>query len=157
MKTLYQDDRAVSIAVGFILTFTITILTFTAIMNSSYLLMEQTEENVMREEFEIHGNNIALQLTEMDTMILIANSTGGSVEEMRSELLLPLKIANEYYDVEFSNSTSTIIFESKGRDQTRSEVPYNLESTNIESKTISSAAGDHYLLYNSTANLIEIY
>ncbi|MBP2031031.1 hypothetical protein J2755_001979 [Methanohalophilus levihalophilus] len=157
MKKFYQDDSAVSIAVGFILTFTITILTFTAIMNSSYLMMEQTEENVMREEFEIHGNNIALQLTEMDAMILIADSTGGSVEEMQSELLLPLTIASEYYTVEFSNSTSIIIFESKGRDQTRSEVPYNLESSNIESKTITSASGDHYLLYNSTSNLIEVY
>ncbi|MDK2892704.1 hypothetical protein [Methanohalophilus sp.] len=157
MKNLYQDDRAVSIAVGFILTFTITILTFTAIMQSSYFMTEQTEENVMREEFEIHGNNIALQLTEMDTMIYVVNNTGGDVEEMRLEMLLPLTIANEYYSVEFSNSTSVIIFESKGRAQTRSEVPYNLEHASIESKTINSAAGDHYLLYNSTANLIEIY
>ncbi len=157
MKRLYNDDSAVSIAIGFILTFAITILTFTAVMHSSYVMMEQTEQKVMREEFEIHGQNIALQLTKIDTIVRIVDNTGGEVNEIRRDIELPLRIANNYYNIEFSDQAPKIIFESNERYETRVEIPYNLENTNISNKTISSASGDHYLLYNRTANLIEVY
>ncbi|MDA0525212.1 DUF7266 family protein [Methanococcoides alaskense] len=157
MKQLYTDNKAVSTSVGFILTFVITIITFILVMQSSYGLMDQAEHTVMREEFEIHGNNIALQLTKIDTMVGIVNNGGGEIVEHRSELMVPIKIANEYYYVEFSNQTREIIFESNERSETRVQVAFDIENTNIMSTTLSSASGDHFLLYNSTSNVIEIY
>jgi len=157
MKQLYTDNKAVSTSIGFILTFVITIITFILVMQSSYGLMDQAEHTVMREEFEIHGNNIALQLTKIDTMVGIVNNGGGEIIDHRSELMIPIRIANEYYYVEFSNQTREIIFESNERSETRVQVAFDIENTNIMSTTLSSASGDHFLLYNSTSNVIEIY
>jgi hypothetical protein len=157
MKQFYTDNKAVSTSIGFILTFVITIITFILVMQSSYGLMDQAEHTVMREEFEIHGNNIALQLTKIDTMVGVVNSSGGDIIDYRSELMIPIRIANEYYYVEFSNQTREIIFESNERSETRVQVAFNIENTNIMSTTLSSASGDHFLLYNSTSNMIEIY
>lgn len=157
MKRLYTDNKAVSTSVGFILTFVITIITFLLVMQSSYGLMDQAEHTVMREEFEIHGNNIALQLTKIDTMVGVVNNGGGEIIDHRSELMIPIRIANEYYYVEFSNQTREIIFESNERSETRVQVAFDIENTNIMSTTLSSASGDHFLLYNSTSNVIEIY
>jgi len=157
MKQFYTDNKAVSTSIGFILTFVITIITFILVMQSSYGLMDQAEHTVMREEFEIHGNNIALQLTKIDTMVGIVNNGGGEIIDHRSELMIPIRIANEYYYVEFSNQTREIIFESNERSETRVQVAFDIENTNIMSTTLSSASGDHFLLYNSTSNVIEIY
>ena len=157
MKQLYTDSKAVSTSTGFILTFVITIITFILVMQSSYGLMDQAEHTVMREEFEIHGNNIALQLTKIDTMVGLVNNGGGEIIDHRSELMIPIRIANEYYYVEFSNQTREIIFESNERSETRVQVAFDIENTNIMSTTLSSASGDHFLLYNSTSNVIEIY
>ncbi|MCD4806291.1 MAG: hypothetical protein K8R13_01725 [Methanococcoides sp.] len=157
MKQLYTDSKAVSTSIGFILTFVITIITFILVMQSSYGLMDQAEHTVMREEFEIHGNNIALQLTKIDTMVGLVNNGGGEIIDHRSELMIPIRIANEYYYVEFSNQTREIIFESNERSETRVQVAFDIENTNIMSTTLSSASGDHFLLYNSTSNVIEIY
>jgi hypothetical protein len=157
MNRFYTDNKAVSTSVGFILTFVITIITFLLVMQSSYGLMDQAEHTVMREEFEIHGNNIALQLTKIDTMVGVVNNGGGEIIGHRSELMIPIRIANEYYYVEFSNQTREIIFESNERSETRVQVAFDIENTNIMSTTLSSASGDHFLLYNSTSNVIEIY
>ncbi|NPE28215.1 hypothetical protein HNV12_09655 [Methanococcoides sp. SA1] len=157
MKRFYTDNKAVSTSVGFILTFVITIITFLLVMQSSYGLMDQAEHTVMREEFEIYGNNIALQLTKIDTMVGVVNNGGGEIIDHRSELMIPIRIANEYYYVEFSNQTREIIFESNERSETRIQVAFDIENANIMSTTLSSASGDHFLLYNSTSNVIEIY
>ncbi|WP_305065705.1 hypothetical protein, partial [Methanococcoides sp.] len=115
------------------------------------------EHTIMREEFEIRGNNVALQLTKIDTMIGVVNNGGGNMIDLRSELILPLRIANEYYYVEFSNQSREVIFESNERSETRVQIAFEIENTNILSTTLSSASGDHFLLYNSTTNMIEIY
>lgn len=157
MKQLFHDNKAVATSVGFILTFSITVITFVLVMNASYDMMDQAEHTVMREEFEIHGNNIALQLTEMETIVNITSNAGGEVDEIRYEILLPLKVANEYYYVEFSNQTNEMIFESHGRAETRVKIPYEMRNIQLMGTTISSAAGEHYMIYNSTANMVEIY
>ncbi|SES66611.1 hypothetical protein SAMN04488587_0436 [Methanococcoides vulcani] len=157
MKQIFHDNKAVATSVGFILTFSITVITFVLVMNASYNMMDQAEHTVMREEFEIHGNNIALQLTEMETIVNITNTAGGEVDEIKYEMLLPLKVANDYYSVEFSNQTNEMIFESHGRDETRVKIPYEMRNIQLMSTTISSASEEHYMIYNSTANMVEIY
>ncbi|AKB85754.1 hypothetical protein [Methanococcoides methylutens] len=156
MKQIFHDNRAVATSVGFILTFSITVITFLLVMNASYDMMEQAEHTVMREEFEIHGNNIALQMTEMETIINTNKEAGGSIGEIRYEILLPLKVANDYYSVEFSNSSKEMTFESHGRAVTRVKIPFELQTIGLMDTTISSASGEHYMTYNSTADKLEI-
>ncbi|MEL4305502.1 DUF7266 family protein [Methanococcoides sp. LMO-2] len=155
MKQIFHDNEAVATSVGFILTFSITVITFLLVMNASYDMMDQAEHTVMREEFEIHGSNIALQITEIETLVNTSQNIGGEVGEIRYEMVLPLKVANDYYSVDFS--TDEMIFESHGRDETRVKIPYEARNINVTPTTISSASEEHFMTYNSTSNMIEIY
>ncbi|MCL7410922.1 MAG: hypothetical protein M8350_03810 [Methanosarcinaceae archaeon] len=156
-RDILNDDNAVSISIGFILTFTITVIAFLMIMQTFYGMLYQAEHTVLRAEFEIHGNDIAVQLTNIDTIVNVSLSSGGSIGEIRYEVSLPDKIAGSYYSVEFSNLTSEIIFGSDDRLETIAKIPYVTQTTTVSSTKIYSAAGEHYLLYNPSTNLIEVY
>ena len=156
-RDILNDDNAVSISVGFILTFSITVIAFLMIMQTFYGMLYQAEHTVLREEFEIHGNDIAVQLTNIDTIVNVTLSSGGDIGEIRYDVSLPDKIAGSYYSVEFSNLTSEITFNSDDRLETTVKIPYVTQTTIVSSTKIYSAAGEHYLLYNPSTNLIEVY
>ncbi len=156
-RDILNDDNAVSVSIGFILTFSITVIAFLMIIQAFYGMLYQTEHTVLREEFEIHGNDIAVQLTNIDTIVNVTLSSGGNIGEIRYDVSLPDKIAGSYYSIEFSNSTREIIFESDDRLETTAKIPYATQTTTVSSTKIYSAAGEHYLLYNSSTNLIEVY
>lgn len=158
-RDIINDENAVSISIGFILTFSITVIAFIMIMNTFYGMMYQAEHTVLREEFEIHGNDIAIQLMNIDTIVNITLSSGGSVNEIRYDISFPDKIAGSYYSVEFTNSSSgsEMIFGSDDRLETIVRIPYATQTTDVVPTIIYSAAGEHYLSYNSSNNLIEVY
>jgi hypothetical protein len=156
-RDILNDESAVSISVGFILTFSITVIAFLMIMQTFYGMLYQAEHTVLREEFEIHGNDIAVQLTNIDTIVNVTLSSGGDIGEIRYDVSLPDKIAGSYYSVEFSNLTSEITFNSDDRLETTAKIPYVTQTTTVSSTKIYSAAGEHYLLYNPSTNLIEVY
>lgn len=156
-RDILNDENAVSISVGFILTFSITVIAFLMIMQTFYGMLYQAEHTVLREEFEIHGNDIAVQLTNIDTIVNVTLSSGGDIGEIRYDVSLPDKIAGSYYSVEFSNLTSEITFNSDDRLETTAKIPYITQTTTVSSTKIYSAAGEHYLLYNPSTNLIEVY
>ena len=156
-RDILNDENAVSISIGFILTFSITVIAFLMIMQTFYGMLYQAEHTVLREEFEIHGNDIAVQLTNIDTIVNVSLSSGGSIGEIRYDISLPDKIAGSYYSVEFSNDTSEIIFGSDDRLETTAKIPYVTQTTTVSSTKIYSAAGEHYLSYNPSTNLIEVY
>ena len=156
-RDILNDENAVSISIGFILTFTITVIAFLMIMQTFYGMLYQAEHTVLREEFEIHGNDIAVQLTNIDTIVNGTLNSGGNIGTIRYDVSLPDKIAGSYYSVEFSNLTNEIIFNSDDRLETTAKIPYVTQTTTVSSTTIYSAAGEHYLLYNPSTNLIEVY
>ncbi|MBN2109794.1 MAG: hypothetical protein JW705_01720 [Methanosarcinaceae archaeon] len=156
MRTLAKDDNAVSLSIGFILTFSITILVLVTILSSFYTLMDQAEQKVMRDEFEIHGNDIAVKITTIDTIAGAAMRSGSDIGELRYELSLPDKIAGKQYLIEFSNTTNDIIFSSEERDETRVKIPYSTDGTTLLSTTLYSSTGEYQIIYNPDANTIEI-
>jgi len=156
-RDLLNDDDAVSVSVGFILTFSVTVIAFILILQSFYGMMDNAEQTVMREEFEIHGNDIAVQLTNIDTIVNVTGQASGSAQEICYDILLPDKIAGQYYSIEFSNVSREIIFESEGRKETMVKIPYTTQTTYVASATIYSAAGEHYLSYNPATDLIEVH
>ena len=158
-RDIINDENAVSISIGFILTFSITVIAFIMIMNTFYGMIYQAEHTVLREEFEIHGNDIAVQLTNIDAIVNTTLSSGGSIDEIRYGISLPDKIAGSYFSVEFTNgsSGSEMIFGSDDRLETIAKIPYSTPTTDVTSTTIYSAAGEHYLLYNSSTNSIEVH
>ncbi len=156
MRQFRNDERAVSISVGFILTFTITVLTMIVVVNSFYTMMDRAEQSIMRDEFEIHGNDMALQLSNIDTAVQITRNAGGEVGSFFFQLPLPDEIAGQQYSMEISNQTNEIIFESHGKDATRVKVPYKVHQTNVASVKLFSGSDDFILHYDPASNMIEI-
>lgn len=157
IKEILKDDSAVSVSMGFILTFTITVLAMVMVMNTFFAMTDNTEHSVMAEQSEIYGNGIALQIMNIDTMANFSSKAGMSPGEIRRDLELPDKIAGQHYSVEFSNTTNEITFSSQKSGDVLTKVEFVNLTTGVESTTIYSAAGEHYLLYNPTTNIIEVH
>ncbi|TFH44435.1 MAG: hypothetical protein E4G94_03860 [ANME-2 cluster archaeon] len=156
-RDLLNDENSVSISIGFILTFGITVIAFIMIMNSFYSMMGQAEHTVMREEFEILGNDISVQLTNVDTIVGNTSNAGSNTQEIRYDLSLPDKVAGQYYSIGFSNQSREIIFCSHEKSETTVKIPYATRTVDVASTTIYSAAGSHYLLYSPATNIIEVH
>ncbi len=157
IRSFVRDDRAVSISVGFILTFTITFVTMIVLVSSFHSMMDSAEHTVMRNEFEIHGNEISLQISNIDTAISITNSMGGRVDDMSYQLKLPDTIANKQYSVEFSDNPKEIIFEADGREETRIKVSYTTQELSLKPAKLYSGSNKFLMIYNSTSKMIEIH
>ncbi|QLC48773.1 hypothetical protein HWN40_00005 [Methanolobus zinderi] len=156
MRSLTDDENAVSISIGFILTFSITVLVLVTILTSFYSLMDQAEQTVMRDEYEIHGNDIAVKITTIDTMAGNAIRSGSDIGEIRYSLSLPEKIAGQTYSIEFSNTTNDIVFASEDRDETRVKIPFSTEDTTVLPTTLYSSKSEYSIVYNPDARTIEI-
>ncbi|KXS40979.1 MAG: hypothetical protein AWU59_2308 [Methanolobus sp. T82-4] len=156
MRRLTDDENAVSISIGFILTFSITVLVLVTILTSFYSLMDQAEQTVMRDEYEIHGNDIAVKITTIDTMAGNAIRSGSDIGEIRYSLSLPEKIAGQTYSIEFSNTTNDIVFASEDRDETRVKIPFSTEDTTVLPTTLYSSKSEYSIVYNPDARTIEI-
>ncbi|WP_407355029.1 hypothetical protein [Methanolobus sp. WCC5] len=156
LRKLKDDDDAVSISIGFILTFSITVLMLVTILSSFYTLMDQAEQKVMRDEFEIHGNDIAVRIATIDTMVGCADDSGSHIWEVRYELSLPQKIAGKPYSIKFDNSSADIVFVSEERENTKIKVPYYADNTIVISTTLHSPKGEYLMTYSPATNSITI-
>ncbi|TGC07298.1 DUF7266 family protein [Methanolobus halotolerans] len=156
MKGLSGDENAVSVPIGFILTFSITVLVLVVTLTSFYSMMDQAEQTVMRDEFEIHGSDIAVRIAAIDTTVAIAEDAGSGIQEISYRLSLPDRIAGKEYSIEFSNITNDIIIASEERDETRVKVPYSTEDTTVTPTTLYSSKGEYLIVYNPITNTIDI-
>lgn len=156
IRQFRDDEKAVSISVGFILTLSITVITMVVVINSFYGMIDRAEQTIMRDEFEIHGNDMALQISNIDATVQITRNAGGELGSFFFELPLPDEIAGQQYSMEISNQTSEIIFESHGKDATRVKVPYKIHETEIASVKLYSGSDDFILHYDPASDMIII-
>jgi hypothetical protein len=152
-KNLIKNEDAVSITVGFILTLSITVLVFSAIMLSFYTLTQQSEKSAMRGSFEILGSGLAIRITIMDTLINTTSNYGGTVNSLEYEFSIPASIANEDYSINITSSPKQMILESDNG--AISWVPFNT-SSNLTGTKIYSNAQDYKFIYSRTENAIKI-
>ncbi len=130
-----QNDEAVSISLGFILTFSISVLIFVAIILSFYTLSDSSEKTAMRGSFDIMGSELGVKITIVDTMINITNTYGGTVNKLEYEFSVPASIANEGYSVNVTNSTKQVIIQADNG--AISWIPFNT-SANITQTMVYS-------------------
>ncbi|WP_342303925.1 hypothetical protein [Methanolobus sp. ZRKC5] len=157
LRNICSDENAVSVSIGFILTFSITVLMLVMVLSSFYSLMDQAEQTVMRDEFEIHGSDIAVRIASMDTMIGAAENSGSQIGEIRYELSLPSKIAGKTYSLEFVNSTKDIVLTSDDRDETIVKVPYYADNAVVYSTTLYSQKNEYVMTYEPDKDAIIIF
>lgn len=153
---LLKDETAVSISVGFILTFVISVVALVSVLTSFYTLMDRAEQSVMRSEFEIHGNDISMQIASIDTLVAVMNNSGGYIGELEYELNLPDQIAGEHYFVSLVNSTHEIMLQSSDKAETKVMIPYSTSNIVVVESIIFSEAGQHYIIYNPVHRTLEL-
>ncbi|MDN5308841.1 MAG: hypothetical protein PWP14_235 [Methanolobus sp.] len=156
MKGMAADENAVSVPLGFILTFSITVLVTVIALSSFYSMMGQAEQTVMRDEFEIHGSDIAARIASIDTTVGIAKGAGSTIERISYRLSLPDRIAGEEYSIEFSNATNDITIMSGDRTETKAKIPYSTQDTTVTPTILYSSKGEFLMVYNPVNNTIEI-
>lgn len=156
MKELAGDENAVSVPIGFILTFSITVLVLVIALSSFYSLMGQAGQTVMRDEFEIHGSDIAARIASIDTTVGIAKDAGSTIEGISYRLSLPDRIAGEEYSIEFSNTTNDITIMSGDKEETRVKIPYSTQDTTVTPTILYSSKGEFLMAYNPINNTIDI-
>lgn len=152
-KDLLKNDDSVSISIGFILMFAITVLMFTTIVLSFYTLTQNTEKSAMRVNFKLMGHGLAGKITMADTLINTTRSYGGTVNSFEYEFSIPASIAGKTFTVNITNSTHEIIMESDNG--AREVVPFNASSNFTEIK-LYSGAENYKLKYDASSNSLYV-
>ncbi|OPY25180.1 MAG: hypothetical protein A4E23_00120 [Methanomethylovorans sp. PtaU1.Bin073] len=153
---LLKDDTAVSISVGFILTFVISVIALVTVLTSFYTLMDRAEQTVMRSEFEIHGNDISMQIASIDSLVAVMNNSGAYIGVLEYELNLPDQIAGEHYSVSVVNSSHEIMLQSRDKAETKVMIPYSTNNIVVVESTIFSEASRHYMTYDPVHRTLEM-
>lgn len=153
---LLKDEAAVSISIGFILTFVISVVALVTVLTAFYTLMDRAEQTVMRSEFEIHGNDISMQISSIDTLIAVMNNSGGDVGVLEYELILPDQIAGEHYSISIVNISHEIVLQSQDTAETKVMIPYNTSNVAVIESTTFSEAGRHYMRYDPVHRTLEM-
>lgn len=153
MKMIRNED-AVSITLGFIMMFSITVLVFSAVIISFYTLSQQSARIATTESFNILGSGIALKIATVDGLINATNYYGGTVNTFEYGFSVPASMASDDYSINITNSTNRVII-LEAENGAKSWIPYNT-SINLEGKLIFSGIEDYKLTYNGTSNQIII-
>lgn len=157
IKKFINDEKAVSISVSTMLLFSITVITLIVVISSFYTMMDREGYMVTRNQFEIHGNDLALQISNIDTAVQVTKDQGGTVENISYSFSLPPTIADHQYSIEFANSSNEIIFESQGKTESVVRVTYVTTEVEVSSMKMYSGPDKFEFYYNSTSNMIEVH
>ncbi|MFZ3384655.1 MAG: hypothetical protein WA144_12085 [Candidatus Methanoperedens sp.] len=150
IKNLLKNEEAVSISIGFILMFSITVLVFSGIILSFYSLSGQSREAAMRASFDILGSGFAARVTSMDTLVNITGSNGGNVNQLEYDFSIPAYIANEAYGINITREKILLDAENDAK----AWIPFN-SSSNINEQIFSNAQ-DYTLSYDNNNNSMKI-
>lgn len=151
-ENMLRNDKAVSVSVGFMLMFAITVLVFTGLIISFYTLTQNSEKSAMRESFKILGEGLAIKITTVDTLINMTGRYSGTINTLEYEFSMPESIAAKSYSINITNSTNQIIMESDNG--ARIAVPFST-SVNFTRRNIYSGAGNYVLRYINNSIDIE--
>lgn len=152
-RNLLKNDEAVSISVGFILMFAVTVIIFTATIISFFSLSQSNERTAMGATFKIIGAGLTARINTADVFVNITNSYGGTVNTFEYEFSMPASVAGRSYAVNVTGSPYEIIIQSDNGAITYS--PFNV-STNLTPVQIHSGAENYKLTYNKSASSLNI-
>jgi len=152
-RNILKNEDAVSISIGFMLTFAISVIVFVSLILSFYSVLQNTEKSVMQKDFSIIGVSLSEKINTVDIISNSIISLGGDSSSIEYEFSLPASIAGKTYTLNLTDSPLRIIMESDNGARTVS--PFNITS-NIEGIKIYSGAENYKLIYNKNNNSITI-
>lgn len=149
-KSLLKDENAVSITVGFILTFTITVLVVSGIILSFYSFSEKSQETAMEISFDILGSGFAARVTSMEIMVNLTKSCGGTINQLEYDLSIPASIAGDSYGINITREKILLDAENGAKAFIPFNSPYNINDK------IYSNGQDYTLSYDNDNNSMKI-
>jgi FlaG/FlaF family flagellin (archaellin) len=112
LKSFLKNEAGVSVSIGFILMFAVTVIVFVGVLISFHSLSQNIEKSAMRESFRIQGSGLANKITTVDTLVNVSASFGATVESIEYEFIMPPTIAGKTYSINLTNTTYEIILEA---------------------------------------------
>lgn len=152
-RNILKNEEAVSISIGFMLMFAISVIVFVSLILSFYSVLQNTEKSVMQKNFGIMGVSLSEKINTVDIISNSIISLGGDSSSIEYDFSLPASIAGKTYTLNLTDSPFRIIMESDNGARTVS--PFNIIS-NIEGIKIYSGAENYKLIYNKNNNSITI-
>ena len=152
-KSIITNDEAVSISIGFILMFAVTVIVFIGVLLSFYSLSRNIEKSAMEESFRILGSGLANKISTVDTLVNVSFSFGATVQSIEYEFRLPATIAGKTYSMNLTNSTHEIILEADNGELVGS--PFSV-SNNFTERKFYGGAEDYIITYDKNNNKIYI-
>lgn len=153
LRNFIKNDEAVSISIGFMITFAITVIVFCGLIISFYSLTQNLEKSAMRENFKMVGSGLAAKITAVDTLVNVTNSYSGTVNMLEYEFSLPASVAGKTYTINITKSPYKIIFEA---DNGAREVSLFNTSTNFTPVVLYSASENFMIKYNQSSSSLYI-
>lgn len=128
------DDRAVSVAVGYVLNFAIAALLLSALLVSGGGLIDSQTRQVTHDELTVTGQQLANYLTSADRLTRAGNLTELTV---RSDLQTQSAAGSYTIQIEYDNATGTGAIELRSvNPEVVVRVPFRSE-TEIRNTTVS--------------------
>lgn len=104
---MYNDDRAVSVAVGYVLSLGIATLLFSVLLIGGSGLIESQTRTVTHDELSVTGQQLAADLSGADRLVRAGG--GGDVSNVALQTDLPNSVAAGGYTIEitYTNASDT--------------------------------------------------
>ncbi len=153
LKNMLNNDEAVSISIGFILMFAVTVIIFSATIISFYSLSQSNERTAMGATFRIIGSGLAARINTADVLVNITNSYGGVVNTLEYEFPMTASVAGRSYAVNITSSPPEIIIQSDNGAITYSSFNVSINLTPVQ---LYSGAENYKLTYNKSISSLSI-
>jgi len=115
---MYNDERGVSIAVGYVLNLAIATILFSALLIGGSGLIESQTRIVTQDELSVTGQQLASELSSADRLVRAEVGVEGGPEELRLRTELPERTAaagsyNRYYPRRYRGNDRTPEYEPR--------------------------------------------
>jgi hypothetical protein len=105
-----QDDRAVSTALGYVLTLSIASLLVTGLIIAGSGFVEDRREQVVREELTVIGQQIGADLARADRLVVAADSSGSLTVQLNKTY--PDRVTGSTYQMTLDQSNEQVVLAS---------------------------------------------
>jgi len=100
---MYNDERGVSIAVGYVLNLAIATILFSALLIGGSGLIESQTRIVTQDELSVTGQQLASELSSADRLVRAEVGVEGGPEELRLRTELPERTAAGSYTIDITH------------------------------------------------------
>lgn len=106
-----NDDRAVSTALGYVLTLSIATLLVTGLLVAGSGFVDDRREQVVRDELTVIGQQVSADLARADRLVGAADSSGASLTVAVNKTY-PDRVTGSAYQVELDPSNDRLVLSS---------------------------------------------